>query len=44
MFEWELMGCQRIWEKGPYRAKTKLKLRLEIPFRINPALKSFFIA
>ena len=28
--------CERIWEKGPYGAKTKLKLRLEIPLRVNP--------
>ena len=34
--------CERIWEKGPYGAKTKLKLRLEIPLRVNPFPKSFF--
>ena len=34
--------CERIWEKGPYGAKTKLKLRLEIPLRVNPVPKSFF--
>ena len=34
--------CERIWEKGPYGAKTKLKLRLEIPLSVNPVPKSFF--
>ena len=36
--------CERIWEKGPYHTKTKLKLRLEIPLRVNPAQKNVFIA
>ena len=34
--------CERIWEKGPYGAKTKLKLRLKIPLRVNPVPKSLF--
>ena len=36
--------CERIWEKGPYHTKTKLKLRLEIPLRVNPVQKNVFIA
>ena len=35
--------CERIWEKGPYYTKTKLKLRLEIPLRVNPVQKNVFI-
>ena len=34
--------CDQIWEKGPYGAKTKLKLRLEIPLQVNPVQKRFF--
>ena len=35
--------CERIWEKGPYRAKNKLKLWLEIPLRVN-AVPTFFFS
>ena len=36
----QLYICDQIWEKGPYRAKTKLKLRFEIPLRVNPVQKT----
>ena len=35
--------CERIWEKGPYGTKTKLKLRLEIPLRVNPGSQKVFL-
>ena len=35
--------CERIWEKGPYRAKTKLKIRVDTPVRVNPVKKVFFV-
>ena len=34
--------CEGIWEKGPYRAKTKLNLLVETPVRVNPVQKVFF--
>ena len=33
---------ERIWEKGPYRTKTKLKLRLKTP--VGSIRSIFFIA
>ena len=47
-FDWCLRGfilenkCERIWEKGLYRAKTKLKLRLGVPLRVNQVKKISF--
>ena len=35
--------CERIWEKGPYRTKTKLKIRVNTPVRVNPVKNVFFV-
>ena len=35
--------CELIWEKGPYRAKTKLKLRVDTPVKVNLVKKIFFV-
>ena len=35
--------CDRIWERGPYRAQTKLKLRLKTPVKVNSVKKHFYI-
>ena len=39
VLRWDI--CERIWEKGPNRAKTKLKLRVYTPVRVN-LVKIFF--
>ena len=36
-------NCERIWEKGLYRAKTKLKLRVDTPVMVNPVKKLFVV-
>ena len=35
--------CERMWEKGPYRAKTKLKIRVDTLVRVNPVKTVFFV-
>ena len=35
--------CEWICERGPYHTKTKLKLVLKTPVRVNPVQKNIFI-
>ena len=39
-----MLYCDRIWDKGPYPAKSKLMLRGDTPVRVNPVKKVFFLS
>ena len=43
MCSYHLNKCEWILEKGPHRAKKKLKVLLETPHRVNPVKKYFIV-